>query len=370
MTAGLTGYENMKLAAEKSGSGIHKGAAEGAVERRRKKLIGKSSWFKSSPKQKARVERPGKRKAGDVGDKPLTPVSVLFVPQTPQGALARKLTQQEVWLTQLSQEKTKVVERSGCTIRQILIRSNPWGTGHCGRPEGECPPCDTGDGKQRCQQRSVLYETFCTRCKEQVDRMKEQQTDATDNTGSQAVYSVYTGETSLTLRERMVGVRGEGARGGGHLTEYEKGLEKSHMTKHWLSCHRGEEKPKFGVKIIRSFTSSLVRQLWECIRIRRRLQEQAKGDVRLLNSKSEYSRCSLPRLVVEGTEGIENDDEKQDEGEHNVNDRELEPPPVRADTNNGLSLRKDLAKTNKQVYRTSDIRSHFVKKQKSDRGVT
>ena len=99
----------------------------------------------------------------------------------------------------------------GCTIKQLLIRSNPWGTGHCGRPEGECPPCDTGDGKQRCQQRSVLYETFCTRCKEQVDQLKEHQTDASDNTGSRAVYSVYTGETSLTLQERMEGVRGEGA---------------------------------------------------------------------------------------------------------------------------------------------------------------
>ena len=136
------------------------------------------------------------------------------------------------------------------------------------------------------------------------------------------------------------------------------------MTKHWLSCHRGEEKSKFGVKIIR-ITSCLVRQLWESIRIRRRLQEQAKGDVRLLNSKSEYSRCSLQRLVVEGTEGIEDNAEKQDEGEHNVNDRDLEPPPVRADTNNGLRMRKDLAKRNKQEYRTSDIRSHFVKKQKS-----
>ena len=50
--------------------------------------------------------------------------------------------------------------------------------------------------------------------------------------------------------------------------------------------------------------------------------------MRLLNSKSEYLRCSLSRLVVEGTEGLENDDEKQDEGERNVNDRELEPPPV------------------------------------------
>ena len=82
MTAGLTGYENMKQAAQESGSGIHKGAAEGAVERRRKKLVSKSSWFEGSPKQKTRVENTGKRRttAGDTGDKPLTPVTVLFVP--------------------------------------------------------------------------------------------------------------------------------------------------------------------------------------------------------------------------------------------------------------------------------------------------
>ena len=208
MTAGLTGYENMKQAAQESGSGIHKGAAEGAVERRRKKLVGKSSWFKSSPKQKAsRVERPGKRKIGVVGDKPLTPS--LRPPR---------------------------VQRSGCTVRQLLIRSNPWGQGHCGRPEGECPPCETADGKQNCQ---------------------------------------------------------------------------------------------FSMK------------LWECIRIRRRLQEQTKGEVRLLNSKSEYSRCSLLKLVVEGTEGIESDDKKEDEGEPSVNDREIEPPTARSESISGLSLNKE-----------------------------
>ena len=51
-----------------------------------------------------------------------------------------------------------------------------------------------------------------------------------------------------------------------------------------LNCHRGKEKPKFEVKIIKSFTSCLVRQLWEAVRIRRRLQEEARGEVRLLNS--------------------------------------------------------------------------------------
>ena len=35
----------------------------------------------------------------------------------------------------------------------------------------------------------------------------------TEDTENKAVYSIYVGETSFTLRERMVGVRGEGARG-------------------------------------------------------------------------------------------------------------------------------------------------------------
>ena len=158
VTARLVGYENMKTDAEEAGGSIHKGAAEGAVERRRKKLVGKSSWFKGSSKQKTRVENTGKRRTGtgDAGDKPLTPVTVLFVPQTPQGALASKLKEKEVWLSMMQQEKTKIVERSGATIRQLLIRSNPWGQGHCGRPEGECPPCDTGGGKQRCQARCFI----------------------------------------------------------------------------------------------------------------------------------------------------------------------------------------------------------------------
>ena len=194
VTAGLIGYENMKIAAVEAGGSIHKCAAEGTVERRRKKLVGKSSWFKGSPKPRVRVDRPGRRKTGGAGEKPLTPVTVLFVPQTPQGAFAKKLTELKVWLTKLSGEKTKIVERSGCTVRQLLVRSNPWAQGHCGRPPGECPPCDTGDGKQSCQRRSILYETFCLRCRAQVDLKKE---NGTENSDNQAVNSVYKAQVRL-----------------------------------------------------------------------------------------------------------------------------------------------------------------------------
>ena len=357
---------------KEAGGSIHKGAAEGAVEQRRKKLVGKSSWFKGSPKQKTRVENTGKRRTGTGdADKPLTPVPVLFVPQTPQGALASKLKEKEVWLSMMQQEKTKIVERSGTTIRQLLIRSNPWGQGHCGRPEGECPPCDTGDGKQRCQARSVLYETSCLSCKEASDRAKQL---GTENTENRAVYSIYVGETALTARERMVGVKGEGARGGGHLNDYEKGLEKSHMTKHWLNCHRGEEKPKFEVKIIKTFTSCMVRQIWEAIRIRRRLLEQGRGDVRLLNSRSEYNRCSLPRLVVEDSfekAASDEDTEKEEARNSTEHDNEREPAAVRLNskTKPSSGANSNSSKTSTHREQPADIRTYF-KKQKDDKGVT
>ena len=60
----------------------------------------------------------------------------------------------------------------------------------------------------RDARRDVLYETSCLSCKEASDRAKQL---GTENTENKAVYSIYVGETALTARERMVGVKGEGA---------------------------------------------------------------------------------------------------------------------------------------------------------------
>ena len=101
--------------------------------------------------------------------------------------------------------------------------------------------------------------------------------------------ALYVGETARTPRERLNGPSEL-------LEDYKKKRERSHMFKNWQECHNGERKPEFGVKVVRSFTSCLMRQLWECIRIRRRSQEEG---VKILNSRGEFSRCSIPRLVIE-----------------------------------------------------------------------
>ena len=66
------------------------------------------------------------------------------------------------------------------------------------------------------------------------------------------------------------------------------------MEKHAVSCHSGEERPTFGMKVVRTHSSALSRQIHEAVRIRRKAETST-----ILNSKSEYSRCRLPRLVVE-----------------------------------------------------------------------
>ena len=65
---------------------------------------------------------------------------------------------------------------------------------------------------------------------------------------------------------------------------------------HWATSHRDVLEPiKFKLKVVASFQDSLTRQISESVRI----------DLRgagILNSKTEYSRCRLPRLVIDQEE--------------------------------------------------------------------
>ena len=88
--------------------------------------------------------------------------------------------------------------------------------------------------------------------------------------------------------------------------------------------------------------------------------------MRLLNSRSEYSRCSLPRLTVEESyEKAENEtDMKEVAGEPKVNVKEKEPATARSESINEPSMGqiRNLRKTNGQRQNTADIRFHFKPK--------
>ena len=93
---------------------------------------------------------------------------------------------------------------------------------------------------------------------------------------------IYVGETGRSLHERAKE----------HWNDVVGRSEDSHMIKHWLSSHADLQEPtKFCMKVVGSYKDALSRQLSESLRI-----DLRGGGV--LNSRTEYSRCRIPQLVV------------------------------------------------------------------------
>ena len=106
------------------------------------------------------------------------------------------------------------------------------------------------------------------------------------------VPSLYVGESSRSIYERSKE----------HWGDWRSRSSRSHIKKHQEQAHEGNEEPNFQMRVIGSSKTALSRQIKEAVRIRRR-----GGEGSILNSKSEYSRCKIPRLIIE-----EEDEEELD----------------------------------------------------------
>ena len=110
--------------------------------------------------------------------------------------------------------------------------------------------------------------------------------------------NIYVGETSRSIFERSIE----------HLKAGRDRKEESFVAKHWQESHpQREEAPEFRFKIVKSFRDPLTRQVSESIRI-----DLRRG---VLNSKTMYSRNSLPRLTLEKTDWEKKKEEKEKEAE-------------------------------------------------------
>ena len=85
-----------------------------------------------------------------------------------------------------------------------------------------------------------------------------------------------------------------------HWGAYRSKKGDSHMFVHHQNEHGATEEPKFQVRAVKYYKTALTRQIGEAVRIRRR-----GGAGMILNSKSEFDRCKIPRLVIEEQEEIE-----------------------------------------------------------------
>ena len=208
---------------------------------------------------------------------PLT-IAVMFVEQTVGGVLAKRLQEVEDRLAEMTGYRVKVVEMSGSQLCRILPNTNPWGSRDCQRMD--CFHCSQpGDKLEDCKGRNVLYETMCELCSKEV--LEGQKKPMSKWKEFKVMAGVYVGETARSLHERI----------GEHWQDVKGGKEESHMLKHWQECHSLEETgPRFRVRKVDSFRDSLTRQI--SVRI------DLRGE-NVLNSKTEYSRCRIPRLTID-----------------------------------------------------------------------
>ena len=337
--SGLQGYEKIRKKSKEGTGRIHRNAKYSLPSRYKKKLIGKSTWFlakkkeldgltdtpsKLTPARSRSRPPPEGRKNDTTTAQPNcstnTTVTVLFIPYTVNGILAKKLREAELELFPICNNKVKIVEKVGRSFKSILSKPNPWQEMSCAREK--CIACRSEKGRGKCKNRSIVYKTQCLPCK-MVGKER-----------------IYIGESARSSFER----------GEEHERDYKNEKEESHMHCHAVEEHgMDQDKPMFSMEIVRCHKTPLYRQLHEAILI-------SKNEPIALNSKTEYNRCLLPRLSVMMGETekkpSENNKDVHDEYEESIeNDNKRRHPENLTRVSKKRKIeKKESSRKRKEIY--------------------
>ena len=304
---GLLGYKR-RIARQ---NGVrHRNCRDTEQARERKRLTGKGTWFKSKRadaqrqrqvtneerERKTDTMRGQKRKRDsramergeDKGDQG-NPTTVLFIPRTKGGELARRLRERELEIGKMSHQRVKIVERNGEKIENILTKTDPFGDEKCGRET--CLMCLT-DEKEfgRCRKENLVYKISCKTC-------------AREGKGCN-----YWGESS----------RSGFLRGAEHYKDFRDNKESSHMRDHIQAAYpeldlqpqnNSRAEDLFRMVLHRRYKTAMDRQLGEAINIAAAGGPDSPG---VMNRKEMYSRCVIPEVQV--SEGGWRDEKKRKRG--------------------------------------------------------
>ena len=240
-------FMKMKNDDEKGIKPLFRNREWNAVERKQNKEKKRVNWYKNTENKEIEYK------------------TVLFVPVTKGGGLAKELKQREEELNKFNKERIKIVESGGVKIKDFLIKKDPFEK--LKRDEKKCLICKSVENnsiKLACNTNNVGYQLFCNTCKEN------------------GIKKNYEGETSRSAR----------LRGKEHLNDFKKKKEKSALYKHNILEHPNEE-IDIGMKITRPFRDALSRQADEAVRINNSIASE------LLNSKTEFNHPTIARITVE-----------------------------------------------------------------------
>ena len=254
LDSALNGFEKMLMEDKNGTKPLFRNRNWNIKERSEMKTKRKTNWFNNYKKE---VD-----KQSNIQYK-----SVL------RGELAKQLKQREAELNKNSNERIKIIEKSGLKMEDNLVKKDPFPAKKCvGKELKKCFVCqsagESSKNKISCRKNNVGYGLQCHTCE---DRNIEK---------------VYEGETARSAR----------IRGYEHLRGYHNKDPKNVIFKHKQTDHKNEEMVmKMVVK--NSFKDALTRQSNEAVRINRRENKS------LLNSKGEMNHPPLARITVEKKQG-------------------------------------------------------------------
>ena len=227
-----------------------------------KPLFGARSWNKNERDEKKRNKRVNWYKNTNEGS--IKYKSVLFVPPTPGGILAKEMKKREKELNKNKEERIKIVEKGGIKVENLLMKKDPFTKEKCS--EKLCPLCKDESKKNNiiCNSNNVGYRWLCCTCQTK-NKLK-----------------VYEGETSRSARLRGIE----------HVKSYIGKTNDSVLYKHKMLEHEDED-VEFKMEITGVFRDALSRQADESVRI------QARSNAELMNSKSEFNHPPIARVVIE-----------------------------------------------------------------------
>ena len=199
--------------------------------------------------------------------------TVLFVPVTKGGKLAKELQRREEEINRFSKYRIKIIEDGGVKLKDMLIVKNPFQNNKC-EEKSTCFLCKSEKSenpKIPCNSNNVGYQVNCDTC-EARGQMK-----------------VYEGETGRSAR----------LRGGEHLAGLRLKRRTNFLFKHKENDHKNEEM-HISMKITKRYKDPLSRQANEAVRISNRNKNE------ILNSKSEFHHPPLTRITVERDNPVRN----------------------------------------------------------------
>ena len=309
-------------------------------------------------------------------------------------------------MEKLTGETIKIIERSGITVKQLLIRSNSWvqiceniKCAHCRTVENKYPspqisndnnkkPSNSDETKQPpvdCRLRGTgghTYMSWCVECsiarrnqqekmKLKLEKKKEEAIKEKESEGEVTEQENDDEEEEVEIKEAVYlgeSRRGPQLRSSDHWDDARASKDQSHVFRHWKDCHANEPMPRFGARVIKFYKSSMLRQISESTLLWRWTKD--KSHIHILNQKGMYNRCHLARLVLEESVQKEKiDDTGQElEGKGDMKQEEdgrnSKSPSIEKVTNSKASKPTfnstfEGKKTNKQKNNTADISRYF-----------